>query len=93
MSSILVALRAQDPAPDERSVDAFFLSGLSNRELDVLLLLGERLTNKEIAERLYISPITVKTHTANIYRKLKVNSRRQAVARALQLGLLPSHRT
>jgi len=84
---------AQDPAPDGRSLDAFFQSGLSNRELDVLLLLGERLTNKEIAERLCISPITVKTHTANIYRKLKVKSRRQAVARAVKLGLLPSHRT
>ena len=69
-------------------MDAFFLSGLSNRELDVLLLLGKRLTNKEISERLYISPITVKTHTAKIYRKLKVNSRRQAVVRAIQLGLL-----
>ena len=80
--------KAPPETPDERSVDAFFLSGLSNRELDVLLLLGKRLTNKEISERLYISPITVKTHTAKIYRKLKVNSRRQAVVRAIQLGLL-----
>ena len=80
----------EDPALLNRPAAAFVQSGLSNRELEVLTLLQERLRNKEIAERLYISPLTVKTHTANIYRKLKVNTRRQAVARAVQLGLLPS---
>ena len=79
---------AKDPAGTGQPVDAFLSSGLSNRELDVLILLGERLANKEIAGRLYISPITVKAHTAGIYRKLNVHSRRAAVARAKQLGLL-----
>ena len=85
-----VANAVEDPTPLKQPAAAFVLSGLTNREFDVLLLLSERLTNKEIAERLSISPMTVKTHTANIYRKLKVNSRRQAGARAQQLGLLPS---
>lgn len=80
-------------AQAEQVAEAIFSNGLSNREVDVLLLLIERLTNKEIAKRLTISPMTVKTHTANIYRKLKVSNRRQAVHRAIKLGLLPSHRT
>ena len=51
----------------------------------------ERMSNKEIASRLYIAPSTVKRHTLNIYRKLGVNSRREAVLAAHQLGLLPSN--
>jgi ATP/maltotriose-dependent transcriptional regulator MalT len=65
---------------------------LSNRELDVLILLQERLTNKEIAQRLFISPETVKTHITRIYQKLNVNSRRRAVDTARKLNLLPERR-
>jgi ATP/maltotriose-dependent transcriptional regulator MalT len=66
-----------------------FLERFSNREIDVLLLLAERLSNKEIAERFFVSPDTVKKHTINIYRKLGVNDRRQAVVTARTLGILP----
>jgi LuxR family maltose regulon positive regulatory protein len=55
----------------------------------VLVLLAERLSNKEIAERFFVSPDTVKKHTINIYRKLGVNDRRQAVVAARTLGILP----
>jgi LuxR family maltose regulon positive regulatory protein len=63
--------------------------GLSDREIDVLLLIAERLSNKEIAERMFIAPETVKKHTANLYRKLNAHGRREAVAAAMKLGLIP----
>ena len=61
---------------------------LTNRELDVLELLAERLSNSEIAERLFISVTTVKGHLQNIYQKLDVNKRREAVVKAEALGIL-----
>jgi ATP/maltotriose-dependent transcriptional regulator MalT len=67
-------------------------AGLSNRELDVLILLQERLTNKENAQRLFISPETVKTHSSKIYQKLNAHTRREAVATAKRLNLLPERR-
>jgi len=62
---------------------------LTNRELDVLELLQQRLSNKEIALELGISTATVKMHTHGIYRKLDVHGRRQATAVAIEWGILP----
>lgn len=61
---------------------------LSKREQQILALMSERLSNKEIASSLHISPVTVKRHAANIYQKLGVHGRRQAVAKATGLGML-----
>jgi LuxR family maltose regulon positive regulatory protein len=61
---------------------------LSKRELEVLRLIGEGYSNREIAERLVVTLHTVKKHSSNIYDKLGVNSRTQAVARARRLKLL-----
>jgi len=61
---------------------------LTQRELDVLELLGRRCSNKEIAQALSISVVTVKRHTVSLYAKLSVPTRRHAVARARTLGLL-----
>ena len=63
---------------------------LTERELEVLRLLAEGLTNPEIGQRLYISRPTVKTHTQNIYSKLNVHTRREAVEKARALGMLPN---
>ncbi len=62
---------------------------LSERELEVLQLIAEGLTNQEIAARLFLTLNTVKVHTRNIYGKLNVHSRTQAIARSQELGLLP----
>ena len=61
---------------------------LTNREIDVLILLAERLSDKEIAKRLVLSPVTVKKHTQRIYGKLDVHSRRTAVLQTRRLGLI-----
>ena len=61
---------------------------LSERELEVLDLIAQGLSNKEISQKLYISLNTVKGHTSNIYGKLVVKNRAQAVIRARRIGLL-----
>ena len=76
----------QHPSPE---VDELFIEPLSRREIEVLSLMADKLTNKEIACRLYISPLTVRNHTVRIYDKLQVDDRRQAVQRAQQLGVIP----
>ncbi len=61
---------------------------LSARELEILRLIADGLTNQEIADRLVLSLPTIKWHTGNLYGKLGVNSRTQAVAKARELSLL-----
>ncbi len=61
---------------------------LSQRELEVLRLIAQGLSNREISERLFLAVITVKGHNRNIFRKLQVRRRTEAVARARELGLM-----
>ncbi len=68
--------------------DGVVVDDLSPREAEILELLAERFTNKEIAARLRISSATVKRHAANIYLKLHVHDRRQAVTQAREMRLL-----
>lgn len=62
--------------------------GLSGRELEVLQLMAEGLSNQEIADRLFLSLPTIKTHSSNLFLKLDVKRRTQAVEKARQLGLI-----
>ena len=61
---------------------------LTNREHDILELVAQRLQAKEIAEKLFISTHTVNAHLKNIYRKLDVHNRREAIAIAKNLDIL-----
>ncbi|MEJ2447402.1 MAG: helix-turn-helix transcriptional regulator [Anaerolineales bacterium] len=63
---------------------------LSEREIEVLELMAAGLTYQDIAEQLFISPHTVKTHSRNIYAKLDVGNRTLAVGKARTLGILQS---
>jgi LuxR family transcriptional regulator, maltose regulon positive regulatory protein len=76
------------PVPKSSPVLEGLLEPLSEREIEVLRLVAQGLTNNQIAERLVISPGTVKVHTNNIYAKLGVSSRTLASARARSLGII-----
>lgn len=88
LAALLDAFR-KAAAPATPKPFAGLIEPLSEREMHVLELLAKRLTNKEIAQELLISPLTVKAHTDHIYQKLGVNSRQDAVSLAFNLGLLP----
>jgi two-component system, NarL family, response regulator LiaR len=62
--------------------------GLSKRELEVLQLMSEGLSNQEIAEKLFVSLNTIKTHTSNLFEKLDVKRRTQAIEKAKRLSLI-----
>ena len=62
--------------------------GMSKRELEVLQLMAEGLSNEEIGKRLFVSLNTIKTHSSNIFEKMDVQRRTQAVEKAKRLGLI-----
>lgn len=72
-------------SPDENRIKSL---GISEREMEVLKLVAEGLSNQEIADKLFVSANTVKTHTSNLFLKLEVNRRTQAVQKAKSLGLI-----
>lgn len=82
MTKKLLAFHQQKQASQEDSM-------LTEREKEVLLCLVEGLSNKEIADRLYISDKTVKIHVSKIFKKLNVKSRSQVVIYAVQNQLVP----
>ena len=80
-SNVLTPLK--QPSPNAGPSDS-----LSKRELEIMTLLAQRMSNKEIAEKLFLSAKTVKAHLYNIYQKLNTNNRRQAVDKARALGIV-----
>ena len=77
-----------DPVPPPLTNATPSLGQLSQREQDVLKLIGGGLSNKQIAQNLNIAPETVKSHAKNIFTKLEVKSRTEAAVRAQQCGML-----
>ena len=63
--------------------------GISKREYEVLSLMSQGLSNREIADKLFVSLNTVKTHTSNIFLKLDVKRRTQAIQKAQSMRLIP----
>ena len=81
---LAAARRPSAPAPAGPAAE----EGLSGRELEVLRLLATELSGPEIARHLFVSVNTLRTHSKRIFTKLDVNTRRAAVRRAEDLGLL-----
>jgi LuxR family maltose regulon positive regulatory protein len=90
LQDILAAMSpvATQAVSTEELLEQEGLEPLTSREMQILHLLDEDLTNKEIARKLVVTPGTVKVHTNNVYRKLSVNNRRAAVTLAKALGFL-----
>ena len=71
--------------------DSHLVEAISEREIEVLQLLADGRTNQEIAQAMFVSVNTIKSHLKSIYGKLNVNNRREAVSRARLLHLIPSN--
>jgi LuxR family maltose regulon positive regulatory protein len=70
------------------TLEAGLFETLTPRERDVLELLAQRLQNKEISDKLFVSPETIKSHLKNIYQKLNVAKRQEAVDKAKKIGII-----
>jgi LuxR family maltose regulon positive regulatory protein len=78
----------QAASPQTQAPESEFVEPLSQRELEVLQLIAQGLSNREIGERLFLALNTVKGHNQKIFSKLQVQSRTEAVARAREMDLL-----
>ncbi|HET9962153.1 MAG TPA: response regulator transcription factor [Nitrospiraceae bacterium] len=87
-SNLVQKPSAADPPADGRSASVAWASPLTNRERDIIMLAGQGLSNKDIADRLCIACTTVRHHLTHIFDKLNVTSRQQLLIRAHQHGLV-----
>ena len=89
---LLAVFEAEQRTSDEKSYQPLtqpLVEPLSQRELEVLQLIAQGLSNREIGEQLYIALDTVKSHNRNIFSKLGVKNRTQAIGKSRSLELLP----
>jgi two-component system, NarL family, response regulator LiaR len=82
---VFIPQPATGSMPEEKTLLKF---GISKREWEVLALISEGLSNQEIADRLFVSLNTIKTHSSNLFEKLEVKRRTQAIEKGKRLGLL-----
>ncbi|MFC1936026.1 LuxR C-terminal-related transcriptional regulator [Chloroflexota bacterium] len=88
LAAFPVPEQGQTVPPESQVSESDYFEPLSEREIEVLQLIAEGLTNQEIGSRLYLSLNTVKVHTRNIYGKLGVKNRTKAISKAKALGIL-----
>ncbi len=81
-----VIIRSPDFKFDQSILDRL---GISKREFEVLELIASGLSNQEIADKLFVSVNTIKSHSSNLFQKLDVSRRTQAIQRAKELRLIP----
>jgi two-component system, NarL family, response regulator LiaR len=86
---VIKEVRVPERAPFELDSGKLKELGITQREHEILGLIAEGLSNREIGERLFVSENTVKTHSSRLFVKLGVNRRVQAVQRGRELGLIP----
>jgi DNA-binding CsgD family transcriptional regulator len=72
--------------PNQQSLDRL---GITSRELEIIALIAEGMSNREIAEKLFVSENTVKTHSGRLFEKLNARRRTQAVLLAQKAGIIP----
>ena len=88
MEKRLIQLKPTGNGTQGEKTLPLLIESLTPREIEILALIEQGLSNKQIAQRLVISDKTVENHTTNIYQKLDVRNRMQAVRRASNLQLL-----
>lgn len=86
---VAVEVRVPSTVPFTRDPAIPARFGITARELDILEAMAAGLSNREIAQRLFVSENTVKTHAARLFDKLTARRRTEAVARAKEAGLIP----
>lgn len=89
LTSKKVVITTVPAQPYKLNEDELKRLGISKREQEVLELMAKGLSNQEIADKLFVSLNTIKTHTSNLFLKLEVNRRTQAVQKAKELQLIP----
>ena len=88
---VVVVKEVRVPAAESFTLNVEKLKelGITQREHEILGLIAEGLSNREIGERLFVSENTVKTHSSRLFEKMSVNRRVQAVQKGRELGLIP----
>lgn len=86
---VVKEVRVREGGPFVLNMEKLKELGITQREHEVLGLIAQGLSNKEIGEKLFVSENTVKTHSSRLFEKMSVNRRVQAIQKGKELGLIP----